>query len=156
MERWKTDGWGGNVQVERGSGQGKRTNQPTHTHTHTHTHTRTHTHTVGLNQPTDTHTHTHTHAHAHTHSGYQHARRLCMLIESKFKIIPECFRYLVKNTCILIFCKLTKSKRNKVSLFLIFAHKEALWASPFLTGILQWAAKTKLKHTRGQVVKAVV
>ena len=150
MERWKTDGLGGNVQVERGSGQGKRTNQPTHTHTHTHKHT------VGLNQPTDTHTHTHTHAHAHTHSGYQHARRLCMLIESKFKIIPECFRYLVKNTCILIFCKLSKSKRNKVSLFLIFAHKEALWASPFLTGILQWAAKTKLKHTRGQVVKAVV
>ena len=79
-----------------------------------------------------------------------------MLIESKFKIIPECFRYLVKNTCILISCKLSKRKRNKVSLFLIFAHKEALWASPFLTGILQWAAKTKLKHTRGQVVKAVV
>ena len=148
MERWKTDGWGGNVQVERGSGQGKRTNQPTDTHTHKHT--------VGLNQPTDTHTHTHTHAHAHTHSGDQHARRLCMLIESKFKIIPECFRYLVKNTCILISCKLSKRKRHKVSLFLIFAHKEALWASPFLTGILQWAAKTKLKHTRGQVVKAVV
>ena len=79
-----------------------------------------------------------------------------MLIESKFKIIPECFRYLVKTTCILISCKLSKRKRHKVSLFLIFAHKEALWASPFLTGILQWAAKTKLKHTRGQVVKAVV
>ena len=122
----------------------------------TNTQTHTHKHTVGLNQPTDTHTHTHMHTHILTHSGYKHARRLCMLIESKFKIIPECFRYLVKNTCILIFCKLSKSKRNKVSLFLIFAHKEALWASPFLTGILQWAAKTKLKHTRGQVVKAVV
>ena len=124
----------------------------------TNTQTHTHKHTVGLNQPTDTHTHTHTHMHTHilTHSGYKHARRLCMLIERKFKIIPECFRYLVKNTCILIFCKLSKNKRNKVSLFLIFAHKEALWASPFLTGILQWAAKTKLKHTRGQVVKAVV
>ena len=120
------------------------------------TNTQTHTHTHSRSESTNRHTHTHTHAHAHTHSGYQHARRLCMLIESKFKIIPECFRYLVKNTCILIFCKLSKSKRNKVSLFLIFAHKEALWASPFLTGILQWAAKTKLKHTRGQVVKAVV
>ena len=120
----------------------------THTHTHTHTHSRS--------ESTNRHTHTHTHAHAHTHSWYQHARRLCMLIESKFKIIPECFRYLVKNTCILISCKLSKRKRHKVSLFLIFAHKEALWASPFLTGILQWAAKTKLKHTRGQVVKAVV
>ena len=118
----------------------------------TNTQTHTHKHTVCLNQPTDTHTH----SHEHTHSGYQHARRLCMLIESKFKIIPECFRYLVKNTCILISCKLSKRKRHKVSLFLIFAHKEALWASPFLTGILQWAAKTKLKHTRGQVVKAVV
>ena len=122
----------------------------------TNTQTHTHKHTVGLNQPTDTHTHTHMHTHILTHSGYKHARRLCMLIESKFKIIPECFRYLVKNTCILISCKLSKRKRHKVSLFLIFAHKEALWASPFLTGILQWAAKTKLKHTRGQVVKAVV